>query len=104
AAATAAADDRDLIQVRPRPRPAARVHRGPLRQAHRPDPDPRAERCARPAAAGAPGAVPARQEAEPPLRRTGVDAAAPDPDPRQRPGPRHARLRLLGRERAAPTV
>jgi NAD(P) transhydrogenase subunit alpha len=39
-----------------------------------------------------------------PLRRPGHDAAAPDPDPRQRPGPRHARLRVLGRERAAQTL
>ena len=46
----------------------------------------------------------ARQAAEPALRRAGLDAAAADPDPRQRHEPRHAGLRVLGRERAAETL
>ena len=75
-----------------------------LREAHRPHPDARAQQRARRAAAGAPAAVQARQAAEPPLRRAGVDAAAADPDPRQRHEPRHAGLRVLGRERAAETL
>ena len=46
----------------------------------------------------------ARQAAQPALRRAGLDAAAADPDPRQRHEPRHAGLRVLGRERAAETL
>ena len=41
------------------------------------------------------------QAAEPALRDAGADAAAALPLLRQRPGADHARLRLLGRERAA---
>ena len=44
------------------------------------------------------------QAAEPPLRRAGRDAAAALPLHRQRHEPRHPRLRLLGRERAARAV
>ena len=104
AAAPAAAADRGLRQDGPRPRPAARVHRGAVREAHRPHPDAGAEQRARRAAAGAPATLEARQAAEPALRRAGVDAAAADPDPRQRHEPRHAGLRVLGRERAAETL
>ena len=57
AAAPAAAADRRLGPDRPRARPPARVHRGALRQAHRPHPDAGAEQRARRAAAGAPAAV-----------------------------------------------
>ena len=103
-AAPAPAADRRLLEDRPRPRPAARVHRRPLRQAHRPDPDARAEQRARRAAAGAAAAVLEGEAPQPALRHPGLDPPAADPDPRQRPRPRHARLRLLGRERAAQTV
>ena len=53
---------------------------------------------------GAPAAVDAAASAEPALRRAGHDAAAALPLHRQRHEPRHARLRLLGRERAARAV
>ena len=89
------------VEDRTRARPAARVHRRALREAHRPHSDAGAQQRARRAAAGAAGPSSKREAAEPPLRRAGLDAAAADPDPRQRPGPRHARLRVLGRERAA---
>ena len=59
--------------------------------------EPRARRVAR----GPPAAVAQGQEPEPPLRRADPRPAAALPLLRQRPGPRHARLRLLGRERAA---
>ena len=50
---------------------------------------------------GPPAAVARPQAAEPALRRPGRDAPAALPLHRQRHEPRHARLRLLGRERAA---
>jgi GTP-binding protein len=103
-ATAAAAPDRRLLEDRPGARPAARVHRRPLREAHRPDPDSGAQQRARRAAAGASGAVVEGEAAEPPLRNPGIDAAAANPDPRQRSGPRHARLCVLGRERAAQTL
>ena len=53
---------------------------------------------------GAPAAVARPQAAEPALRRAGHDAPAALPLHRQRHEPRHARLRLLGRERAARAV
>ena len=66
------------------------------------DPDARAEPRVRRAARGAAAAErAARAPAQPPLRRPGPRAPAALPRLRQRPGPRHARLRLLGREPAA---
>ena len=63
---------------------------------------------AQPGAAGAPrgatAAGPARQAAQPPLRHAGELAPAALPLLRQRPQPRHPRLRLLGRERATQEV
>ena len=56
-------------------------------------------------AQGGPAAAGARQQApEPALRRAGHEPAAPVPFHRERHEPRHARLRLLGRERAARAV
>ena len=91
-------------QNRERARPAARVHRRSVREAHGPDSDSGAQQRARGAAAGASGPVLEGKAAEPPLRRPGLDAAAADPDPRERSGPGHARLCVLGRERAAQTL
>ena len=65
---------------------------------------PRAEPVPRRAPGGAPAAVARPQAPEPALRRAGLDAAAALPLHRQRHEPRHARLRLLGRERAARAV
>ena len=53
------------------------------------------------AARGAPGAVEGQPAPQPALRRAGRVAPAALPLHRQRPGSRHARLRLLGREPAA---
>ena len=80
------------------------VHRRPVREAHRPDPDARAEQRARGAAPGAPATLLEGEAPQPALRHPGLDPSAADPDPRQRPRPRHARLRVLDRERAAQTV
>src|SRR5262249_51103528 len=66
----------------------------------RPDPDAGAQPLPRRAARGATAAVARSEAAEPALRRAGRDAAAALPLHRERPGSRHARLRLLGRERA----
>ena len=86
---------------RPRHHARARQGRRALRQAREPHPDRRAEPLPRRAEGGAPAAVEGPQAAQPALRRAGHDAAAALPLHRQRHGPRHARLRLLGRERAA---
>ena len=53
------------------------------------------------AARGAPAARPQGAPPEPPLRHAGDVSPAALPALRERPNPRHARLRLLGRERAA---
>ena len=100
--APAAAVHRRLRADRPRPRPAARHGRGALRPPHRADPDRRAEprRSASCATARQPPSRKGKQP-EPPLRRADPRAAAALPHLRQRPDARHARLRLLGRERAA---
>ena len=65
-------------------------------------PTPELNRALRGAARGAAAAErAARAQAQPPLRRADPRAPAAHPRLRQRPGPRHARLRLLGREPAA---
>ena len=65
------------------------------------DHDRRAQPRAAGAPRGAPAARPPRPASQPPLRDAGELAPAALPVLRQRPQPRHARLRLLGRERAA---
>ena len=100
--APAAAVRRGLGAHRARARAAARRHRRALRPARRAGPDARAEPRARRAARGAAAAErAARPPAQPPLRRADPRAPAALPLLRQRSGPRHARLRLLGREPAA---
>src|SRR5207248_7676752 len=101
APAPAPADPRDLGQDGPRDRAPARPHRGPVREARGADPDAGAEPLPRGAGRGAAAAVARPEEAEPALRRAGADAAAALSHLRQRPEPRHTRLRLLGREPAA---
>ena len=64
----------------------------------------RAEPLPRRAQGGPPAAGARQQAAEPALRRAGHEPAAAVPLHRQRHEPRHARLRLLGRERAARAV
>ena len=89
-------------QSGPRPRAAARRRRRAVRPPHRPDSDARAEPRIRRAARGAAAAErAARPPAQPSLRRADPRPAAALSLLRQRPGPRHARLRLLGREPAA---
>ena len=56
------------------------------------------------AAGSAQHAVRARPPAQPALRRAGLDAAAALPPLGERPEARHARLRVLGRERAPPPL
>ena len=101
-AAPAAPGDRGLGEDRPRPRAAARPRRGAVREAHRPDPDRRAQPRARRAARGA--ARPAGERGRRLRLLYGTQVWTRPPRFRifvNDPRPRHARLRLLGRERAA---
>ena len=87
------------------PRTAARRRGRALRPAHETDPDSRAEPRAGGAARGTPAAEwAARPPAQPPLRCPDPRPPAALPRLRQRSRPRHARLRLLGREPAARTL
>ena len=102
AAAAAAAARRRLGEDRPRSRAAARPRSRSSTKAHRARPDGRAEPLPRRAARGAPAAVARAAKRLNLLYGAQVyDAAAAFPLLRQRPDPRHARLRLLGREPAA---
>ena len=103
-APAAPAEHRGLGEDRPRARAAARPRRGSLPALHGADPDPRAQPGAPGAPRGAPAAGPPRTTPQPPLRHADLDAAAADPDLRQRPRPRDPGLRLLGRERAPATL
>ncbi len=91
-------------KTRPRHRQAARPDRAALREVHGARPDGRAESLPARAAGGPPAAVAKREAAQPPLRNPDHRAPAPFPLLRQRSGPDHARLRLLGRESAAGEV
>ncbi len=88
-------------KIGPRSRPAARRGRRALRPLRREGADARAQQLPRGAAQPATAAVEERQAPESAVRDADPPAAAALPDLRQRSGPRHARLRLLGGERGA---
>ena len=98
--AAAAAGSRRVGQDRPRRRQAPRPHRAAVQQVHVPRPHGRAESLPAGAAGGPPAAVAKREAAQPPLRHPDDRAPTSLPLLRQRPGPDHAGLRLLGRESA----
>src|SRR5207248_5345502 len=97
----AAVVHRRLGEDRPRARAATRHGRRALRPVLDARSHPRAEPRARGSAQPPPAAVAQRQAPESALRRADPRAAAALPHLRQRSGARHARLWLLGRERAA---
>ena len=84
--------------TRPQPRPAARPHRGGLREAHRARRDRRAEPLPRRPPVGQARAGAQRPAAQPPLRHPGGVPPAALPLLRERSRSLDARLRLLGRE------